>query len=60
MNITLNDTESSFLSTTLSRTIGNLKMEIGKTENFEMRNSLKQDEVMLKSILERLQHAKVS
>ena len=60
MNITLNDTESSLLSTTLSRTIGNLKMEIGKTENFEMRNSLKQDEVMLKSILERLQHAKVS
>ncbi len=60
MNITLNDTESGLLRTTLDRAIGNLKMEIGKTENFEMRNGLKQDEVTLKSILERLQHAPVN
>ena len=35
----------------------NLKMEISNTENFAMRNELKQDEVLLKAILERLQPA---
>lgn len=54
MELTLTAAESDLLRSTLDRAIGNLKMEISNTENFAMRNELKQDEVLLKAILERL------
>lgn len=57
MELTLTAAESDLLRSTLGRAIGNLKMEISNTENFAMRNELKQDEVLLKAILERLQPA---
>ncbi|MEO6044588.1 MAG: hypothetical protein ABIQ47_11790 [Tepidiformaceae bacterium] len=57
MELTLTAAESDLLRSTLDRAIGNLKMEISNTENFAMRNELKQDEVLLKAILERLQPA---
>ena len=57
MELTLTAAESDLLRSTLDRAIGNLKMEISNTENFAMRNELKQDEVLLKAILERLQSA---
>lgn len=57
MELTLTAAEAGLLRSTLDRAIGNLKMEISNTENFAMRNELKQDEVLLKSILERLQAA---
>lgn len=57
MELTLTAAESDLLRSTLDRAIGNLKMEISNTENFAMRNELKQDEVLLKGILERLRSA---
>ena len=57
MELTLTAAESDLLRSTLDRAIGNLKMEISNTENFAMRNELKQDEGLLKAILERLQSA---
>ena len=45
------------LQNVLERFIGDLRTEIVKTENFTMRNELKEDEVLLKGILERCRPA---
>ncbi len=55
MQLTLNSAEAALLASILDRHLGNLRMEVGKTENFEMRNALKHDEVVLKALIKRLQ-----
>ncbi|MBI2767424.1 MAG: hypothetical protein HYX53_16135 [Chloroflexi bacterium] len=54
MQLTLEQGELELLRSVLDRALGDLRMEVGKTENFAMRNSLKQDEVLLKAIIDRL------
>ena len=54
MQLTLDSAEAALLASILDRHLGNLRMEVGKTENFEMRNALKQDEIVLKALIERL------
>ncbi len=46
--------ESGLLLRTLESALGDLRMEIGKTENFDMRQELKRDEELLKGMIERL------
>lgn len=57
MQLTLGHREAELLQNVLERSIGDLRMEIVKTENFQMRNELKEDEVLLKGILERCRPA---
>ena len=54
MQLTLESNEAELLRATLERAIGELRMEIGKTENFEMRNALKHDESLMKGLLDRV------
>lgn len=54
MQLTFEPAERDLLDRVLNRYLGDLRAEIGKTENFEMRQDLKHDEDMLKSLLERL------
>lgn len=54
MDLKLEENEVALLRNILERYLGDFKMEIGKTENFEMRNSMKQDEATLVGIMGRL------
>jgi hypothetical protein len=54
MQINLDATEAELLRSILEQHLGDLRMEIGKTENFEMRNDLKRNEDTLNQILGRL------
>lgn len=54
MELKLEENEVALLRNILERYLGDFKMEIGKTENFEMRNSMKQDEATLVGIMGRL------
>lgn len=54
MELKLEHPEAELLASVLERHLGNLRMEIGKTENFEMRNDLKRDEEALRALLGRL------
>lgn len=54
MELKLEPAEVALLTDILESHLGDLRMEIGKTENFDMRNDLKHDEVMLKSMIARL------
>jgi len=55
MQFTLQDHEVDLLRNILERHLGDFRMEIGKTEDFNMRTSMKEDEEALKSILNQLQ-----
>jgi hypothetical protein len=46
--------EGALLLRTLESALGDLRMEVGKTENFEMRQGLKHDEELLKAMIARL------
>ena len=54
MDFVLEKTEADLLLTILNRYLSELREEIGKTENYEMRESLKGDEAKLKGMLARL------
>ena len=54
MELKLEQPEADLLIDILESHLGDLRMEIGKTENFDMRNELKHDEEMLKSMIVRL------
>ena len=54
MELKLEPRETALLTTILESHLGDLRMEIGKTENFEMRNSLKADEQVLKGLIARV------
>jgi hypothetical protein len=57
MELTLQDSEVNFLLRVLEQTLSDLRMEISNTESYDMRQQLKQDELVLKSILRRLNPA---
>jgi hypothetical protein len=57
MELTLQDSEVNYLLRLLQQNLSELKMEISNTESYDMRQQLKQDEVVLKSILRRLDPA---
>ncbi|MBE7519036.1 MAG: hypothetical protein HS107_07285 [Thermoflexaceae bacterium] len=54
MELKLEQSEAALLKQVLERFLGNLRMEIGKTENFGMRQELKADEEVVKAIIARL------
>jgi hypothetical protein len=54
MQISLEPMEAQLLRSILEQHLGDLRMEIGKTESYDMRNDLKHNEEMLNNILGRL------
>lgn len=54
MQLTLDANESALLRNVLERHLSDLRMEIGKTEKFNMRQEMKRDEETLKAILARI------
>lgn len=54
MQLELDSDDVDVLKRLLERYVGDLRMEISNTENFDMRNALKADEERLKEILRRL------
>ncbi len=54
MQVELDSADIALLRRILESHLGNLKMEISNTENFEWRKSLQADEERLKAILGRL------
>lgn len=57
MQVQLEPAEANLVVSMLETSLGDLRMEIGKTENFDMRNDLKRREDSLKTILARLKSA---
>jgi hypothetical protein len=60
MELTLQPDEASLVKRILTNYLSDLRMEIGKTENYELRQELKRDEVTIKSLLTRLDAAGVT
>ena len=54
MELTLQDDEVAYLERVLQESLSDLRMEIAGTESFDLRERLKRDEAVLKSILRRL------
>ena len=54
MELLLESEEASLLKRVLGSYLSDLRAEIGKTENYEFRQGLKQDETQIKSLLARL------
>jgi predicted phosphatase len=54
LELKLEPRERELLTDILESHLGDLRMEIGKTENFEMRNDLKADEQVLKGLIARV------
>jgi hypothetical protein len=54
MQLTLDTGQATLLRSILEQHLGDLRMEIGKTENYDLRNSLKRDEVTLNHIIDGL------
>ncbi len=54
MRIELDQAEAHLLRQILERSLGELRMEISNTENFEWRQRLHADEERIKSLLQRL------
>ncbi len=54
MNLALNQQEIEVLQRALSMFLSDLRMEIAGTENYDFRQGLKQDEEILKGVLEKL------
>ena len=57
MELKLDAAETALLADILRRHLSLIREEVGKTENFQMRQELKADEAILKGILERLAQA---
>lgn len=60
IQLNLTDIEASTLSTILMSYLSDLRMEIADTEQIDFRERLKQDEVLIKKILETLAEPLVS
>jgi len=56
MELELKASEAQLLTRILSDYLGSFRMEIVDTENSEWRESMKQDEVLIKDLLKRLGH----
>jgi hypothetical protein len=54
MDLQLDDRDAELLRSILERYLGDFRMEIGKTEDFDMRNDMKKDEARLKAIMSKL------
>jgi hypothetical protein len=54
MQLTLEEQDRELLTRILTRYLGDLKMEIGATDSRSMRADMHKDEVVIKSMLERL------
>jgi|GEM_PF-2654953 len=54
VQLTLDETDTELLRQVLTRAISSTREEVGKTENYVMRQELKDDEARLKALLERL------
>ena len=57
MQLTLQPEETALLRQVLTNYLSDLRMEIGKTEQYDWRQALKRDEALLKRVLDRLQQA---
>jgi hypothetical protein len=57
MELSLQSRETEVLVRALERHLGNLREEIVKTENYDWRQSMHEDEDIIKSILSRLSPA---
>ncbi|HEX5369345.1 MAG TPA: hypothetical protein VFY10_08035 [Dehalococcoidia bacterium] len=57
MNLDLSNDETVLLRRILENYLPNLREEVYKTENYEWRESLKKDEVVLKSLIARVEAA---
>lgn len=57
MDLMLNNDEAALVRNLLERQLSLLREEIGKTENYAMRQDLKNDEALLKGVLQRLEGA---
>lgn len=56
MDFKLETNEAELLTALLTRALANLREEIYKTEKYDLRQSLHEDEVVIKNLLERLGH----
>jgi len=54
MQLALDTEEATLLHRILTSYLSDLRAEIGKTENFDFRQGLKEDEVRIKALLNRL------
>lgn len=54
MELSLESGEVTLLRQLLEHDLGDLRMEIGKTENYDMRQDLKQREATLRALIEKL------
>lgn len=59
MEFTLQPEEAKLFARILAEYLSDMRMEITKTEKYEWRESLKQEEVMIKAMLVRLDEGKV-
>jgi hypothetical protein len=57
MNLSLSKEEAALIERLLRADLGDLKVEIGKTENYDWRVEMKQDQEMLIQIIGRLEAA---
>ena len=57
MQLELDAADVALLEQILSGRLGDLRMEISNTDDFDFRKGLKEDEERIKSLLERLQRA---
>ncbi len=57
MELALNSEEVRLLRRLLGTRLGDLRMEIADTEDYELRQALHRDETMLRSIIARLDEA---
>ncbi len=57
MELPLQQEDASVLRRVLEASLSDLRAEVGKTENYEMRQGLKHDEETLKTIIARLTSA---
>jgi hypothetical protein len=60
MELTLEPAEAALLKNILTRYLSDLRMEIHATDSYKMRQELKQDEVLVKGLIERLEQAGVT
>jgi hypothetical protein len=57
MDLTLQTDEATLVRRVLANYLSDLRAEVYKTENYELRQELKADEAVIKSIIERLDRA---
>ena len=57
MDLTLQADEAQLLHQILTITLGNLRMEIAGTDAYDLRQQLKQDEIVIKALIAQLEQA---